>query len=388
MSSSTDRIATEWFKKSSRRPEDYAGATEQAAEGANESSLNDKEKEEATNPFTQFYGQCAHQANMMADHVRTSTYQRAIYNNAMDFTGKVVMDAGTGSGILAFFALQAGAARVYAVDASDAVHIAQKLADANGLSDRLTVIKGRIEEINIPEYVDVIVSEPIGFLLVHERMLESYVAARDRFLKPDGLMFPSTGDMILAPFTDDDLFKEQLAKLTFWENTDFYGIDLSSIRETAAAECFAQPIVGYVAPRSLMSAHRTIQTIDFSAVSGEELQNFEVPFSFVIDVTGIMHGIAGWFDLSFLGSAETVILSTAPEREGTHWYQCRLLLQHAVAVNRGQSVSGSLVFRANESFSYFIDLTVQLDGTNIVSRNTVNLKDQQYSYLQPAAAPI
>lgn len=44
--------------------------------------------------------------------------------------------------------------------------------------------KGKIEEISLPEKVDIIVSEPIGFLLVHERMLESYITARDRFLKP------------------------------------------------------------------------------------------------------------------------------------------------------------------------------------------------------------
>jgi methylase of polypeptide subunit release factors len=46
--------------------------------------------------------------NMLADYVRTGTYQRAMYNNDIDFHGKVVLDVGTGSGILAFFALQAG----------------------------------------------------------------------------------------------------------------------------------------------------------------------------------------------------------------------------------------------------------------------------------------
>lgn len=49
--------------------------------------------------------------------------------------------------------------------------------------------------------VDVIISEPIGFLLVHERMLESYIVARDRFLKPGGLMMPTTGSIVLAPMT-------------------------------------------------------------------------------------------------------------------------------------------------------------------------------------------
>ena len=73
------------------------------------------------------------------------------------------------------------------------------------------------------------------------------------------------------------------------------------------------------------------------------------------------------------------------DTEGTHWYQCRLLLEVPVAVNRGQSVSGSLAFKANESFSYDIVVTAQLDGTSVVSANTVHLKDQQYSYLTAAA---
>ncbi len=130
---------------------------------------------------------------MLADYVRTGTYQKAIYDNSIDFRDKVVLDVGTGTGILAFFAIQAGAKMVYAVDASNSVKVAKALSLSNKYQDRITIIKGRIEEIELPEKVDVIISEPIGFLLVHERMLESYVVARDRFLKPGGLMMPTTG---------------------------------------------------------------------------------------------------------------------------------------------------------------------------------------------------
>jgi histone-arginine methyltransferase CARM1 len=181
---------------------------------------------------------------MLADYVRTGTYQKAIYGNSADFHGRVVLDVGTGTGILAFFALQAGAARVYAVDASNSVHVAKKLAEANGFADRITIINGKIEEITLPEQVDVIISEPIGFLLVHERMLESYVVARDRFLKPDGLMMPTTGSIVLCPVSDEACHKEQLDRVAFWETKDFYGVDLSAVVEQAYLEYFSQPIVG------------------------------------------------------------------------------------------------------------------------------------------------
>ena len=169
---------------------------------------------DAANPFTQFYAQLLHQGNMLADHVRTSTYQDAFAQNAeQDFRDKVILDVGTGTGILAFFALQCGARKVYAVEASDSSYTARTLADANGFGERMIIIHGKVEEVEVPEKVDVIISEPIGFLLVHERMLESYIVARDRFLKPGGLMYPSTGSIVISPYTDDTLYQEQLTKV-------------------------------------------------------------------------------------------------------------------------------------------------------------------------------
>ena len=67
------------------------------------------------------------------------------------------------------------------MDAKDSMDVARTISEANGYGDRVEVIKGKIEEIEL-EKVDIIISEPIGFLLVHERMLESYAAARERFL--------------------------------------------------------------------------------------------------------------------------------------------------------------------------------------------------------------
>ena len=174
--------------------------------------------------FTHYYGMLVHQQNMLADNVRTGTYRNAILNNSSDFNGKVVLDVGTGSGILAFFAIQAGARKVYAVEASDVAESAAKLVAANNLSDRIIVIKGKVEDIELPEKVDIIISEPMGFMLVHERMLESYVAARDRFLTPTGLMMPSTGTIFISPFSDQGLYDEQISKVSFWSQKSFYGV--------------------------------------------------------------------------------------------------------------------------------------------------------------------
>jgi histone-arginine methyltransferase CARM1 len=176
-------------------PAEKDGSSEAKSDGAKAVVPVDDE-----HPFFHYYGQLAHQQNMLQDSVRTGTYRKAVMDNAVDFQGKVVMDVGTGSGILAMFAARAGARKVYAVEASDMAHCARKLIAHNGLSDIITVLHGKVEEIEVKEKVDVIISEPMGFLLVHERMLESFVAARKLFMKPEGRMFPAVGTMFFLPF--------------------------------------------------------------------------------------------------------------------------------------------------------------------------------------------
>ena len=346
----------------------------------------DKAVDKTANPFTVYYAQLLHQGNMLQDYVRTGTYRHAFLSNETDFKDKVVLDVGTGTGILALFAVQAGARKVYAVEASESAEVARVLVAANGCADKIEIVQGKLEEINLPEKVDIIISEPIGFLLVHERMLETYAVARERFLKPGGLMMPTTGSIILAPISDEALYNEQLAKVGFWNNNAFYGVDLSPVLEKANDEYFSQAVVGTFPLSSLLSTHRTVHAIDFSAVTPEELQGFDVDFSFRIDRTALMHGIAGWFDIAFIGSTEHVILSTAPECPATHWYQCRLLLPEPLAVNRGQYVSGTLKFVANEKFSYNIHMTARIDGTDVESCNVIHLHDQMYHYLSGNAA--
>jgi len=255
------------------------------------------------------------------------------------------------------------------------------------MSDRIKVIKGKVEEIELPEKVDVIISEPMGFMLVHERMLESYMAARDKFLKPGGLMMPTTGTIFVAPFSDDALYQEQKGKTAFWETTDFYGVNLSGLVDSAMDDHFSQPVVGYFQPSVLLADTTATHTVDFSKDSIASLEDINIPFTFRITKTAILHGIAAWFDVSFNGSTAAVKLSTSPHAPGTHWYQCRLLLKEPLAVNRTQEVQGSVHMVANDQFSYTVTITVTLSGTEISSSNVLNLHDQMYHYLQdPTAA--
>lgn len=315
--------------------------------------------EEEDNPFSQYYGMLLHQQNMLQDHVRTSTYERAVMSNAADFQDKVVLDVGTGSGILAFFAARAGARHVYAVELSGMADCARELVAANGLRDRITVIKGKMEEVELPERVDVVISEPMGFFLVHERMLETFAAAGAKWRRsndPGFKMFPSIGTMFVSPFSDDSIYREQMAKVAFWNQTAFYGVDLSAMKQRAVENHFSQPVVGYFPPEILLSSQPATHELDFKTVTAQQLDTFDMPFRFVIERTAILHGLGCWFTVDFLGSTARVVLSTAPDQQGTHWYQCRLLLPTPIAVNATQTVSGNLHFVGNKKFSYDIDV--------------------------------
>lgn len=201
----------------------------------------------------------------------------------------MVLDVGTGSGILAFFALRAGARRVYAVELSAMADCARALLAHNGLADRVEVIRGKMEEVVLSEPVDVVISEPMGFFLVHERMLETFVAAGRKWRRahdPAFKMFPSRGTMFAAPFSDDAIFREQMAKVAFWQQRDFYGLDLSVLRDRAVANHFSQPVVGYFPSDMLIAAQPATHVLDFKDIALAELHTFDMPFHFVITKTG------------------------------------------------------------------------------------------------------
>jgi histone-arginine methyltransferase CARM1 len=69
--------------------------------------------------YFKFYSKLQNQQNMLQDYVRTQLYRDAIIGNPTNYKDKVVLDVGCGSGILSLFAAQAGARKVYAIEASN-----------------------------------------------------------------------------------------------------------------------------------------------------------------------------------------------------------------------------------------------------------------------------
>ncbi|XP_007499584.1 histone-arginine methyltransferase CARM1-like isoform X4 [Monodelphis domestica] len=292
-----------WFQSHSEYST-FSNALERYRKQKKEYSVFSQRTEAASAAqYFQFYGCISQQQNMLQDFVRTATYHRAILQNHTDFKDKVVLDVGCGSGILSFFAVQAGARKVYAVEASSVAQYAEVLVKNNNLSDKITVLSGKIEEISLPETVDVIISEPMGYMLFNERMLESYLHSK-KWLKSNGMMFPTSSDIHLAPFSDEQLYNEHYSRANFWYQQSFYGVNLSSLRGAAVDEYFRQPIVDTFDIRILMA--QTIKyTVNFIEAKEEDLHRVEIPFMFHMMQSGLIHGLAFWFDVAFVGSLQS-----------------------------------------------------------------------------------
>ncbi|KAG8483255.1 hypothetical protein CXB51_022259 [Gossypium anomalum] len=225
------------------------------------------------------------------------------------------------------FAAQAGAKHVYAVEASEMADYARKLITGNPtLGQRITVIKGKVEEVELPEKADILISEPMG--MIH-----------------------------MAPFSDEYLFVEIANKALFWQQQNYYGVDLTPLYGSAFQGYFSQE---------------------------EDLYEIDIPLKFTASVGTRVHGLACWFDVLFNGSTVQRWLTTAPGAPTTHWYQIRCVLSQPIYVMAGQEITGQLHMIAHNAQSYTIYLTLSEQGGIIqTSSCKLDLKEPYYRMSQP-----
>jgi len=119
--------------------------------------------------------------SMLADEVRTSSFLRAITEVVKP--GDVVVDIGSGTGVLSLFAAMAGASRVYSIEREPVIEIAGEIATRNGLSETISFIAGSSLEVEIPERADVLVTETIGNVGFDEGIVTWVADARRRLMR-------------------------------------------------------------------------------------------------------------------------------------------------------------------------------------------------------------
>lgn len=112
--------------------------------------------------------------------------------------GMVVVDVAAGSGVLAVLAARAGA-RVYAIESTATYGLTCQIVAANGLADRITCLRGRSFDIDVPEPADVIIGDQLDGFIVDAGLLDTHADACRRFLGPGGRSIPGAVDWWVAP---------------------------------------------------------------------------------------------------------------------------------------------------------------------------------------------
>jgi len=181
---------------------------------------------------------------MLNDRVRTSAFLAAIAEVVRP--GDVVVDLGTGTGVLAVAAARAGAERVYAIEATGIGRLAARVFAQNGLADRITLVEGWSAQVDLPRRADVLVTETLGNEPLAERILEHTIDARERLLRAEPRLVPRTLGIYGIPYElgAAELGRRSVTRAGIEAWQSWYGIDFSPLAEAArntAQRTFVKP---------------------------------------------------------------------------------------------------------------------------------------------------
>ena len=266
------------------------------------------------------------QREMLSDHPRMRAYATAIDAHAEAIRGKVVIDVGAGTGVLSMLCAQRAAPRkVIAIEASDMARLARTAVAEQGLDSIIEVVHARVEDVldRLPGLgedgqADVIISEWMGTCLLGEGMLDSVLRARERWMRPGGLMLPQGARIWAAGWQHP-----ALAELSML-NLDRAARAMST---SLLAEWAGLPVLESIPSCSLCTEAACVASLDLCSVSVDDLdtpvQNSTISLSMCEGQdAALWSGVGIWWDVDF---GNGVQLSTSPEAPPTHWRQLLLV---------------------------------------------------------------
>jgi hypothetical protein len=217
----------------------------------------------------------------LEDQVRLTAFRRAIRESVMP--GAVVVDLGSGTGILGLLACQAGAKRVYSIEESSLIEVARDICHTNGFADRIRFIKGLSTRIDLPEPADVILADQIGHFGFEAGLFDYFSDARRRFLKPNGVTIPQRITFCVAPVEHEPLWQQ----VEFWNGSPA-GFDVRPAHALASNTGYPVKLM----PEQLLGPSVEPLSVDPS-VSGSQPLHLNATLS--VRRTGTLHGLGCWF---------------------------------------------------------------------------------------------
>ncbi|KAF3859220.1 hypothetical protein F7725_021619 [Dissostichus mawsoni] len=298
---------------------------------------------------------------MLKDEVRTLTYRNAMYHNKHVFKDKIVLDVGSGTGILCMFAANAGAKHVYGIECSSISEYSEKIIKSNHLHNVITIFKGKVEEVELPvEKVDIIISEWMGYCLFYESHMTDVVLTSGFKLdtrsystcqKPGGLMFPDRATLYVVAI-EDRQYKD--FKIHWWENV--YGFDMSCIRNVAIKE----PLVDMVDSKQVVTNACLLKEVDIYTVKPRTCPS---PQPSVCRSTATITStpLVTYFNIEFTKCHRRPASPQLPDAATTHWKQTVFYLEDYLTVKKGEEIFGSIAVRPNEKNVRDLEFTLELD---------------------------
>lgn len=304
------------------------------------------------------YGDIEQQRRMVSDRPRTDAFASAISEVVRH--GDVVLDIGTGTGILAMLAAKAGAKTVYAVDATDIAHVAADLVRTNGLSDKVRVIHGRAGELQLDQEVDLIISEWLGNAVFAEGMIHAVLDARERHLKPNGRMLPARVRVMIAPLDEPIMYNTEGPG--FWR-APIHGLDFSSLQNVELDQ--GRPMQIRIEPAAVLAAGQSVIELDMRTAAANDIW-FDGQLHFVPIRDGVLNGFCIWFEADL---APNVMLDTSPFRQETHWAQTYVSFPPR-SVRAGQQMTVDVRFAYDpdpSDISRYVDLHLAVGDSELES---------------------
>jgi len=280
---------------------------------------------------------------MIADDARTHAYAEAIAKAVR--RGDVAVDIGCAVGVFALLACRAGARRVYAIESSAILEWGKRLAAANGFSDRIVFLRGDSRQIDLPERVNVVISDLRGALPFFGDAIDSIQDARQRFLAPGGIQIPQR-DTLFAAIAD--AAKSYEAITAPWRN-HLHGLNFSALLPAVLNSTHN----AQVEESSLLTQPQKWCTLEYSASPSKRAS---ASLLFRTNRRGTAHGIWLWFETQLF---EDVGFTTGPQERNSVYGRFFLPWPEPVALDDGEEISvelhadsaaGSYIWRWNTKF--------------------------------------
>ena len=256
------------------------------------------------------FGDLFEHDKMLADRVRVEAYYQAITKHVSE--GDVVIDLGTGTGILSFFAAARGPKMIYALEHSTIIEAARLLAESNGIRNV------RFENVNSKDFApeeqaDLIIHEQVGEALFDEKMVDNLLDLKQRCLKPGGRLLPGRFDLYIEPIQ----LREECYIPFIWEQ-EIHGISFARMKDLSGTpqwSYYFQPRLKPDEIKALLCEPEPIYTIDLNEVEDATLPA-SLKYRRPVVNSGELHGFCVYFRAHF---DEELSFANAPAGRRTSW---------------------------------------------------------------------